>query len=76
MVKKRLQSDASSKFDGNTSPYPHGFGTSRSIRTIENFLDIGGRDEVDAKVVRCLYVCGIYWRNFYFRHTSSVGVID
>jgi hypothetical protein len=31
----------------------------RSRRTIQNFLDIGGRDEVDAKVVRFLYACGI-----------------
>jgi hypothetical protein len=34
-----------------TSPSPHGSGTSGSRRTIAYFLDIGGRDEVDAKVV-------------------------
>jgi hypothetical protein len=33
--------------------------TSGSRRTIADFLDIGGRDEVDAKVVRFLYACGI-----------------
>jgi hypothetical protein len=38
---------------------PHGSGTSGSRRTIANFLDIKGRDEVDAKVVRFLCACGI-----------------
>jgi hypothetical protein len=53
--KQKLQSDASSRFGGNTSPSPHGSGTSGSRRTIANSLDIGGRDEVDAKVVQFLY---------------------
>jgi hypothetical protein len=57
--KQKLQSDASSRFGGNTSPSPHGSGTSGSKRTIADFLDIGGRDEVDAKVVWFLYACGI-----------------
>jgi hypothetical protein len=57
--KQKLQFDASSKFGGNTSPSPHGSGTSGSRRTIADFLDIGGKDEVDAKVVRFLYACGI-----------------
>jgi hypothetical protein len=57
--KQKLQSDASSRFGGNTSPSPHGSGTSGSKRTIADFLDIGGMDEVDAKVVRFLYACGI-----------------
>ena len=57
--KQKLQSDASSKFGGTTSPSPHGFGTSGSRRTIADFLDIGGRDEVDAKMVKFLYACGI-----------------
>jgi hypothetical protein len=49
--KKKIQSNASSRFGGNTSPCPRGSGTFGSRRTIANFLDIGGRDEVDAKVV-------------------------
>jgi hypothetical protein len=57
--KQKLQSDASSRFGGNTSPSPHGYGTSGSKRTIAHFLDIGGKDEVDAKVVRFFYACGI-----------------
>lgn len=28
-------------------------------KTIEDLLDVSGRDEVDAKVVRFLYVCSI-----------------
>jgi hypothetical protein len=57
--KQKLQYHASSRFDGNTSPSHRGSGTSRSRRTIADFLDIGGRDEVDAKVLRFLYACGI-----------------
>jgi hypothetical protein len=57
--KQKLQFDASSRFGGNTFPSPHGSGTSGSRRTIAYFFDIGGRDEVDAKVVRFLYACGI-----------------
>jgi hypothetical protein len=38
--KQKLQSDASSRFSGNTSPSPQGSKTSRSRRTIANFLDI------------------------------------
>jgi hypothetical protein len=56
--KQKLHSDASSKFGGNTSP-SHGSGTFGSRRTITDFLDIGGRDEVDAKVIWFLYACGI-----------------
>jgi hypothetical protein len=28
-------------------------------RTIEDLLDVGGRDKVDAKVARFLYACAI-----------------
>jgi hypothetical protein len=38
--KQKLQSDASSRFGGNTSPSHCGSGTSGSRRTIEDFLDI------------------------------------
>jgi hypothetical protein len=57
--KQKLQSDASSRFGGNTSLSHRGSGTSRSRRKIADFLDIGGRDEVDAKVIWFLYACGI-----------------
>jgi hypothetical protein len=57
--KQKLHSDASSKFGGNTSTSPHGFGTYGCRRIIADFLDIGGRDEVDSKVVQFLYACGI-----------------
>ena len=69
--KKNLQSNASSKFGGATSPFPHGFGTSGSRRTIADFLDIGGRDEVDAKVVRFLYACGIPFK--YLQDINWIG---
>jgi hypothetical protein len=62
--KQKLQSDASSRFGGNTSPSHRGSGTSGSRRTISDFHDIGGRDEVDAKVVRFLYACGIPFNVF------------
>jgi hypothetical protein len=57
--KQKLHSDASSKFGGNTSTSPHGSTTSDYRRTRTDFLDIEGRDEVDAKVVRFLYACGL-----------------
>jgi hypothetical protein len=38
--KQKLQSNASSRFGGNTSPSPHGCRTSGSKRTIAYFLDI------------------------------------
>jgi hypothetical protein len=62
--KQKVQSDASSRFGGNTYPSPHATGTlgharGGSKRTIADFLDIGGRDEVDAKVVWFLYACGV-----------------
>ena len=38
--KQNIQSDASSQLGGNTSPSPQGSKTSRSRRTIANFLDI------------------------------------
>jgi hypothetical protein len=57
--KQKLHFDASSKFGGNTYPSPRVSGTSGYRRTIAYFLDIGGRDEVDAKVVWFLYACGI-----------------
>jgi hypothetical protein len=61
--KQKVQSDASSRFGGNTFASPHASGTSGqarggSKRTIVDFLDIGGKDEVNAKVVWFLYACG------------------
>jgi hypothetical protein len=61
--KEKVQSNASSRFGGNTFASPHASGSSGhggggSKRTTD-FLDIGGRDEVDAKVVWFLYVCGL-----------------
>jgi hypothetical protein len=54
--KQKVQSDASSRFGGNTFTSPHASGSSGhagdgSKRTKANFLTIGGRDEVNAKVV-------------------------
>jgi hypothetical protein len=62
--KQKAQFDASSKYGGNRYASPHASGTSRhagggSKRTIAYFLDIGGRDEMDAKVVWFLYDCGV-----------------
>jgi hypothetical protein len=57
--KQKVQPDASSPFSsssvgGRSSPNGRG-----SKRTIEDFLDITGREEVDAKVARFLYACGV-----------------
>jgi len=49
--KQKLQSDDVSSRFGGTSPSPRGSTTSTFRRTIGDFFDIGGRDEVDAKVV-------------------------
>jgi hypothetical protein len=57
--KQKLQSDDASSRFGGTSPSPHGSTTSTSRRTIGDFFDIGGRDEVDAKVARFLYSCDV-----------------
>lgn len=59
--KQKVQSHGSSKFGGYTSTSPHASATSGSPsrRTIANFLDIGGRDEVDANMVRFLYACDV-----------------
>jgi hypothetical protein len=57
--KQKLQSDDASSRFGGTSPSPRGFTTSTSRRTIGDFFDIGGRDEVDAKVARFIYACGV-----------------
>jgi hypothetical protein len=59
--KQKVQPDASSPFSssslgGRSSPSGSGSG---SKRTIEDFLDITGREEVDAKVARFLYACGV-----------------
>jgi hypothetical protein len=59
--KQKVQPDASSPFSssslgGRSSPIGSGSG---SKRTIEDFLDITGREEVDAKVARFLYACGV-----------------
>jgi hypothetical protein len=57
--KQKVQLDASSPFSssslgGRSSPSGSG-----SKRTIEDFLDITDREEVDAKVARFLYACGV-----------------
>jgi hypothetical protein len=59
--KQKVQHDASSAFSssslgGRSSPSGSGSG---SKRTIEDFLDITGREEVDAKVARFLYECDV-----------------
>jgi hypothetical protein len=60
MVKKqKFQSDDVSSRFGGTSPSPRGSTTPTSRRTIGDFFDTGGRDEVDAKVARFLYACGV-----------------
>jgi hypothetical protein len=61
--KQKVQPDASFPFSsslvgGRSSPSGSGSG-SGSKRTIEDFLDITGREEVDAKVARFLYACGV-----------------
>ena len=59
--KPKVQSHGSSTFGGYTATSPHASATSGnpSKRTIADFLDIGGRDEVDAKMVWFLYACGV-----------------
>jgi hypothetical protein len=61
--KQKVQPDASSPFSsssvgGRSSPSDSGSG-SGSKRTIDDFLDITVREEVDAKVARFLYACGV-----------------
>jgi hypothetical protein len=56
---QKLQSDDVSSRFGGTSPSPCGSTTSTSRRTIGDFFDTGGRDEVDAKVARFLHACGV-----------------
>jgi hypothetical protein len=51
------------RFGGNTSPSPHGSETSRPRRTIANFLDIGGRHEVDEKVEPFNVLRSPYWHD-------------
>jgi hypothetical protein len=57
--KKKFQSDDVSSRFGGTSSSPRGSTTPTSRRTIRDFFDTGGRDEVDAKVARFLYACGV-----------------
>jgi hypothetical protein len=63
--KQKVQLDASSPFSsssvgGRSSPSGSGSGSgSGSKRTIEDFLDITGREEVDAKMTRFFYACGV-----------------
>ena len=57
--KQKLQSDDASSRFGGTSPSPCGSTTSTSRRTIGDFFDTRDRDEVDAKVARFLYACGL-----------------
>jgi hypothetical protein len=59
--KQKVQPDASSPFSsssvgGRSSPSGS---VSGSKRTIEDFLDITGKEEVNAKVARFLYACGV-----------------
>jgi hypothetical protein len=59
--KQKVQPDASSPFSssslgGRSSPSESGSG---SKRTIEDLFDITHREEVDAKVARFLYACGV-----------------
>jgi hypothetical protein len=57
--KQKLQSDDFSSRFGYTSPSPRRSTTYTSRRTIGDFFDTGGRDEVDTKVARFLYACGV-----------------
>jgi hypothetical protein len=62
--KKKVQSDVESRLCNATFASPCASRTTRhaggrSKRTIEDFLDVSSRDEVDAKVVWFLYACGI-----------------
>jgi hypothetical protein len=61
--KQKVQPDASSPVSSSSvgGRYsPSGSGSrSGSKRTIEDFLDITGKEEVDAKVARFLYACGV-----------------
>jgi hypothetical protein len=43
----------------SASPHGSAFSPSSSPRTLSDFLDQGCRDDVDAKVSRFLYACGI-----------------
>ena len=43
----------------NTSSHASAFSPSSSPKTLSEFLDQGCRDDVDAKVYRFLYACGI-----------------
>jgi hypothetical protein len=43
----------------SASPYASAFSPSSSPRTLSEFLDQGCRDDVDAKVYRFLFACGI-----------------
>ena len=58
--KQKLQPDASSPYSASSSvggrSSPCGSG---SKRTLEDLFDITGREEVDAKVARFLYACGV-----------------
>jgi len=60
--RQKLQADApspysaSSSVGGRSSPSGSGSG---SKRTLEDLFDVTGREEVDAKVARFLYACGV-----------------
>jgi hypothetical protein len=59
--KQKVQPDASSPFSSSSlggRSSPNGSGSGSKI-TIEDFLDITGREEVDAKVARFIYSCGV-----------------
>ena len=57
--KTHSESSATSKF-GSCSPSPHGTSaTSGGRKTIGDFLNVAGRDDVDGKIVRFLCACGV-----------------
>ena len=53
------QDSSNSKRTGGPSTQGSGFFPMGSSKTISEFLDYGGRDDVDAKVFHFLYACGI-----------------
>jgi hypothetical protein len=60
--KSKVESETSYRMFNGRSPSPHASGSSPmhlGHRTISDFLDQGCRDDMDAKVFRVLYACGI-----------------
>ena len=44
---------------GSGSSSTHASGFSPMRKTLSDFLDLGGRDDVDSKIYRFLYACGV-----------------